>query len=142
MAQNQLNYDGVWRVPAEESIDLYPGLVVNDNRQSGSITFGPTRLPVWAVIGEYATNGWEGVAQGWPVEEYGWDNDKFQFFLYCLMELRGEFGRLLLVLADAERCENYSGGAFRKSWWETKKHRKRVREQLKRCLSILEGDYV
>lgn len=34
---------GVWREPAEESHDLYPGPCVHDNRVSGSITVGRSR---------------------------------------------------------------------------------------------------
>ena len=40
-----------WRNPAEESLGLYPGLVVDDGRQSGSITVGQSRLPLWSFIG-------------------------------------------------------------------------------------------
>lgn len=129
-------HEGIWRVPGEESDDLYPGLVVHDDRVTGSITVGPTRLPVWAFIWAATEHGWEQEAEGaYSVSEYGWDARKMGEFLYCLMEMRGEFGRLLLVLADAERCERNSTGD--RPWWRTKRHRKRVAEQLRRCLETL-----
>jgi len=55
-------------------------------------------------------------------------------FLYDLLEARGEFARLLLVIADAERRERVST-----PWWETKLHRKRIAAQLRRCLAIVES---
>ena len=129
--------DGVWRHPAEESINLYPGLVVSDNRVSGSITIGQSRLPLWAFVSWLPEGGWEPVVQAWDdIEtEYGWTAEKMGGFLNDLMELRGEFARLLLVLADAERLDT-----SHRHWWETKRHRKRVGDQLRRCLTALEGE--
>jgi hypothetical protein len=126
---------GPWRDPAEES-HLYPGLCLHDGRVSGSITVGCSRLPLWCFIGM----PWEDVVDGWDYIEgpgYEWTEDKHTAFLHDLMEQRGEFGRLLLVLADAERCERVRG-SWNKAWWETKKHRKRVREQLVRCIEALD----
>ena len=127
-----------WRYPDEESVDLYPGLVVCDGRVSGSITVGRSRLPLWAFIGSAISDGWDAVEAGYsPTEHYGFTEQDLAGFLYDLLEQRGEFGRLLLVLADAERCERTRGG-FGKAWWETKRHRKRVADQLRRCLAALE----
>jgi hypothetical protein len=96
---------GPWREPAEESVDLYPDLVVSDDRVSGSVTFGPSRLPIWAVIYTAIVQGWDDVEAGWDPSNYGWDAERLATFLYNLLEARGEFGRLLLVLADVERIE-------------------------------------
>lgn len=132
-------WQGPWRDPGEESVGLYPGLVVHDLRVTGSITIGRTRLPLWAIIGEYCSNGWDGVLNGWDYieTEYGFTNEDLARFLYCLLEQRGEFGRLLLLIADAERCEQFGA---RKAWWETKRHRKRISGQLRRCLAALEQE--
>lgn len=123
-----MKHDGPWRVPDEESTDLYPGLVVHDGRVTGSITFGPTRLPLWApqiafVDAEDYRASKEDVGAG-------------EHFLSDLLQLRGEFGRLLLVLADAERCERVTGSRY--CWWQTKRHRKRIAQQFKLCLQVLE----
>lgn len=128
-----------WRHPAEES-HLYPGLCLSDDRVTGSITVGCSRLPLWAFVSWLADDnlGWEEVVNSWDYieTEYGWTADKMGDFLHDLMEQRGEFGRLLLILADAERCERRS--PRREAWWDTKKHRKRVADQLRRCLAVLE----
>jgi hypothetical protein len=130
---------GPWREPDEDSIGLYPNLVVHDGRVSGSITIGRSRLPLWAIIGEYSLGGWDGVLAGWDYIEadYKFTNRDFAAFLYYLLEQRGEFGRLLLVLADAERCEHRRPGG--PAWWQTKRHRKRVADQMRRCLAVLEA---
>lgn len=129
---------GPWRVPDEESVDLYPGLTVHDGRVTGSITIGQSRLPMWAFVSYLPHGGWDDVVRGWPYieTEYRWTAEKQGEFLHDLLQVRGEFGRLLLVLADAERCEaarSMSGPA----WWNTRKHRTRVRRQLERCVEVL-----
>lgn len=118
-----------WREPDEESTDLFPGLVVHDGRVSGSITFGPTRMPLWASYVE-----WPEVEDGYNVTPE--QHKAAQSFARNLFELRGEFARLLLVMADAERCEGRRNNM--RYWWETKKHRKRVADQLRRCLAVVE----
>jgi hypothetical protein len=111
--------------------------VVHDGRVSGSITVGASRLPLWALASTAITHGWDEVESGWePTERYGYTADDLADFLTDLLEARGEFGRLLLVLADAERCERQRG-AWR-PWWGTKRHRRRVADQLRRCLASLE----
>lgn len=122
-----------WRTPDEESDDLYPGLVVHDGRQAGSITVGCSRLPLWAFIGVAVTQGWDEVEAGWsPTEHYGFTADDLANFLHNLLEQRGEIGRLLLVLANAERRERSV------PWWERKNLRQPVIDQLRRCLAALD----
>lgn len=127
-----------WRDPAEESDDLYPGLVVSDDRVTGSITAGRSRLPLWVVVPTAAIQGWSEVEKGWEPSVYGWTADKTGEFLGHLLEQRGEFGRLLLVLADVERREDEQGQDGL-PWWELDASRQRVVEQLRRCLAALEG---
>jgi hypothetical protein len=130
-----------WPEVDREDIDLYPGLVVNDARVSGSITTGESRLPLWCFAWTAVRDGWGAVEDGWEPSKYGWGSDEMGAFLSDLLEMRGEFARLLLVLADAERCERTRGGPFSGgSWWETKRHRKRIADQLRRCLDRLEDD--
>ena len=49
----------------------------------------------------------------------------------------GEFARLLLILADGERRD--TGRMFGPAWWEKKGQRKRVLDQLHRCIAALNG---
>ncbi len=129
-------YPGVWRKPAEETTDLYPGLCVHDGRVTGSITIGPTRLPLWAVLPTLIEEDWEAVRENWPaVDGYNWTAPDTAHFLNRLMQMRGEFGRLLLVLADVERSDEEEGIGQR--WWTRAATRQRVRDQLERCLQTL-----
>lgn len=141
---------GPWREPAEETTDAYPGLVVHDGRQVGAITVGASRLPL-------SCSAWH-LAEGWPEFSdefhdgsglvYGWDNKDIARFLSHLFEQRGEFGRLILTLADVERIEadrhdtHYAlhSGGFPPSWWDMPDLAARVADQLRRCLETLEGD--
>lgn len=100
---------GPWRDPDEESTGLYPGLVVHDGRVSGSITVGQSRLPLWAFVGLIPTHGWEEADFAYNLTECGYTAEAHGQFLRDLLEMRGEFARLLLVLADAERCEQKRG---------------------------------
>jgi len=125
-------YQAVWRVPAVQT-DGFPKLMVHDNYQTGSVNVRNTRLPLWAIITTVVCEGWDRVESGWsPEEHYGYTKTDLAHFLYCLLEQRGEFGRLLLVLANAEH-RNDSG------WWEEPKYRRMVIKQLQRCLDTLNG---
>lgn len=157
----------ILRRPYEESTDLYPGFVVDDGRVTGSITFGQSRLPVWAVLGDLICGG------GWPsvIHGYAWPDDAQDLhgvtdsdlceLLYNLLEARGEFGRLLLTIANAERLERDAqdeamaeqapgeavvrialsdeeeGVHLPAAWWEDPVLSAPVREQLQRCLDVL-----
>jgi hypothetical protein len=149
---------GPWREPAEETVGLYPELVVDDGRVTGSITFGRTRLPIWAPqwclddLEDYTTpddtrEAWQSAAES---------------FIRDLLEARGEFARLLLVLADAERREHDRTGAvldahtgpdgglvnvspwdpdavqLPPAWWDDPALYTPVADALRRCLTCLE----
>ena len=129
----------ILRKPAEESVDLYPGLCVCDDRVSGSITAGQTRLPLWAFVGTVVNEGWEHVVseeEGWPYmeEAYSWTQQKTSDFLYHLMQPRGEYGRLVLLLAEMNRVSEEND----ESWVLNADRRRQMREQLQRCLDALQ----
>lgn len=133
----------VWRTPAVETED-YPNLTVHDGRVSGSINVGHSRLPLWALIsmGSAVTQGWGEVEKCYPqvTADYGFSAADFSAFLYFLMEQRGEFGRLVCILADVERQE-YERGQKRgdgRAWWEHRASKKRVVDQLRVCLAALD----
>lgn len=139
-----MSYVDIHRRPGEESLDLYPGLVVSDgehSRVTGSITIGRTRLPLWAVIGEVIRQGWHAAEEDYypdePTPQYhDFNSEAAAQFFYNLLEHRGEFGRLVLLLADVERRDR---GGRHPCWYETKRQRKRLGDQLRRCLAILES---
>lgn len=156
-------WQGVWREPDVETED-YPNIVVCDGRVTGSITIGRSRLPLWAISATAIGGGWDEVELGWsPTEHYGFTEDHFSDFVYHLLEQRGEFGRLLCVLADVERQDDERQDGWLDSkddgsgiveipldkrnndmpppWWAHEPSRKRVIDQLRACLGALEeGD--
>lgn len=125
-----------WREPSEESVDIYPGLTVWDSRVSGSITAGRSRLPLWAFAYTVVVEGWDQAEHGWEPSQYGMTAEDFGNFLCYVLEQRGEFGRLICILADAERWERQK--LKRSAWWQNRKQRKRVADQLRRCLAAIE----
>lgn len=140
----------VWREPAEHDTDIYPGLSVWDDRVSGSITFNDSRLPLWAIIWSAINRGWGDVEKRWsPTEHYGYQAADLAEFLSDLLEARGEFGRLLCVVADVRRIERERGDEWYESshcrvcsdepgpWWGQGDLRQRVVDQLRRCLDVL-----
>ena len=134
--------NGPWRDPPEESDRLYSGLVVDEDRVTGSVTIGKSRLALWALIGETVREGYDAAQQEYP-GSWRWTTEDMVTFLYSLLELRGEFGRLLLVLANAERLEsNRNDRADEKLWWwwERPRDRRRVLKQLRRCVAVLEAE--
>jgi hypothetical protein len=138
--QNNKKQRTILRQPAEETVDLYPGLCVCDDRVSGSITVARSRLPLWAFISIVIEDGWEEAVSeenGWSYmeEDYKWTNRKMSDFLYYLSESRGEFARLLLLMAEVERVGRESN-ALR--WYEEEGLRRRMKEQLQRCLEALQ----
>lgn len=126
---NHENYRRIWRKPPEETVDIYSGLVVQDNRVSGSITVRRTRLPLWTLIGTAIREDWEAVQEGWNVADYDYSADELADFLYHLLESRGEFARLLLEIANAHKQNNF--------WWIDEEICENVRVQLRKCLDSL-----
>jgi hypothetical protein len=123
-------YQAIWREPAVQT-NGFPKLMVHDDVVTGSINVRDTRLPLWAIIDTAINEGWEQVERGWkPEEHYGFTKADLDHFLYCLLEQRGEFGRLLLRLAYVEHiCDT--------GWWTKSRHRNTVRKQLQGCLDAL-----
>lgn len=118
------------RRPGEESVGLYPGLVISDgvhSRQTGSITVGRSRLPLWSFLGSAVASGWQSAVDGYYTEEYEetFPCGQAVAFVSALVDLRGEFGRLLLLLADPR-------------WQTQKRRRKQLAAQMRRCLGKLE----
>lgn len=128
---------GVWREPGEESVDLYPGLVVCDDRVTGSITAGRSRLPLWAFTGCAVVHGWDETESSYSPSDYDMTAESLGTFLGDLLNQRGEFARLILVLADAERQDRESD-EFGPAWWETPDVARPIADQLRRCLATLE----
>lgn len=125
----------VWREPGEETED-YPGLVVQEQVVTGSIRPKRSYPALWAITGTLK-DGWEAVAANFDVGEL--TNDQFFDFIHHLLEARGEFARLICVLADVEREDSESHSLGGTAWWERPQPRERVAAQLRRCLECLEG---
>lgn len=125
------------RDPDEETED-FPKFVVHDGRMTGSITAGRTRLPLWCFISDVIDKGWAEVADDREITEI--TQEDFSRFLYHLLEHRGDFGRLLCILADVERQGSdirTKGDTF--SWWYHPDMKARVREALQRCIDSLDA---
>lgn len=125
------------RDPDEETSD-YPGLVVHDGRVTGSITTGESRLPLWCFVSQAVVYGWNVEVKGnYDPEQYGWTKEHMGSFLYHLLEQRGDFARLICVLADVERrAARYQDW---RPWTDVKTSRKRVVQALKACIEALES---
>lgn len=121
---------GPWREPATETED-YPGLIVAEDYSTGSITFGSSRIALWAPMLAWTDAAEYGVT--------GSQRDAASAFLSDLREMRGEFARLLLILADEERRERNSVRRTLCPWWTKKRSRKRVADQLRLCLAVVES---
>lgn len=136
-----MTWVGIWRHPAEESLNLYPGLVVHDGRCVGSITAGVSRLPLWALIPAIIYQGWNAACLDYAVSDYHEiSQTSMAEFLGSLLDQRGEFGRLLLILADVERRDrNRFDRGDDRAWHEIGRERGRVVRQLRRCLEALEA---
>jgi hypothetical protein len=127
-----IKYTGGWREPAAQT-NGFPKLMVHDDVVTGSINIRNTRLPLWSIVPHAILEGWDVVERGWePEKHYGYTKEDMAHFLYCLLEQRGEFGRLLLLLAKAEDSEKTFA-----VWWENAYYRQRVIDQLEACLAIL-----
>jgi hypothetical protein len=120
----------------------YQGFIVHDGRVAGSITVGPTRLPLWAPISTMIDAGFSIAAQSWPSLSEQSSPKAIGQFAQDLLWQRKEFGRLLCVLADVERQdrEARSGGGQRslQPWYAHAENVERVRASLQSCLQHLE----
>ena len=131
---SKTKYQGVWRTKGTQTKG-FPKLMVDDNVVTGSINVRGTRLPLWAIIHTVINEGWDVVEHNWsPEKHYGYSKQDLAHFLYCLLEQRGEFGRLLLLLANVENPERQGD----LGWWEVSSARHRVMKQLQNCLDALE----
>lgn len=128
------------RDPDEETED-YPNMIVCDDRVTGSITAGRSRLPLWCLIADVADKGWKATQEDRSITEI--TERQFVQFLYFLMESRGDFGRLLCVLADVERramrADERAKGGRTFNWWYHPKMKARVRAALQRCIDSLDA---
>jgi hypothetical protein len=135
---------GSWLRTAAEDTEGYPGFRVHDAMSGGSITFGRSRLAVWAVTADLVKYGWErGVAESYepPTGEA-----EFAELLHNVFQLRGEFGRLLLAMANAERRESRAWERWDrrrpipKAWWTQPDVYGPVVEQMRRCLALFDDE--
>lgn len=150
---------GPWQRPGYRGDDIYPPFACDDGMRAGGVNIGNTRQLVhdllWSVVG----GGWERA-----VSDYGEQcctADDYARFLHDLLDVRGEFGRLLLTFAAAEKAEadkdeaavskhfaevhpneevcDCETGVYR-SWWEDPELSEPVVAQLRRCLDVLTDD--
>jgi hypothetical protein len=147
--------DGPWREPGDETTD-YPKFWVHDGRVTGQITAGQSRLPISTLLGSALYEHWDMVEADYePGAHYSVELEDLALFLHNLLQMRGEFARLLCVLADVERDESDredevldpSGLTVTwppehpdyvempPSWWELPETRKRVADALRACLA-------
>lgn len=118
----------------------YPGLVVCDNRVSGSITAGASRLPLWGLTC-YLFESWKTGINAEVHTTHGWTEQAFKSFLHHILDHRGEFARLICTLADVERRDTArSEGRNAVAWWVHPRSKQRVLEALRRCVYVLEND--
>ena len=149
----------IFRDPAEATED-YPGLEVHDATVTGSIRCGG-RLPLWAFASTAIHHDWEMVEENYaPTEFYGFTADDLAGFVHDLLEARGEFARLVCVIADVEReateredCASEAhwreahtpddtvcdcGPERPGPWWWQDDLKARMAAQLRACLDVLE----
>jgi hypothetical protein len=120
----------------EPTDGLFPGLSVWDARMAGAITLKDSRLPVYVLASMVMKYGddWERVTDSYDVPEwYEWTD--VRLLVTMMLNLRGEWAKLVLIMADGERRRSHNG----LPWWRKKRDRARVRAQLLRCLAMLDG---
>lgn len=149
---------GPWQRPDYKGDDIYPGFGCWDKMRAGGVNIGGTRLLAHDILWSVITGGWDqAVSEFTPAV----GADHYRRFLHDLLGVRGEFGRLLLTLAAAEKAEqerhdavldDATGGRgglvnvtpgdpdavqLPPAWWETPDLRQLVIDQLRRCLDVL-----
>jgi hypothetical protein len=134
-------FQGPWRVdpPEPPGTEDYPGLVVCEGYRRGSIRTKDRGLELWCWIYELVTQAdWDGVNRDY---EPGISPDDFARFLVNLLNHRGEFGRLVCVLADVERWEVEGEDNDRfVPWWRDSDQRARLRAALLECVAALDEE--
>jgi hypothetical protein len=109
----------------------YPGLVVMDGRVSSSITLGQSRLPIWCIPHRGFNIEWH---TGSPTA-YGVSDDDLARFVFRLLEARGNWGRLLCIIADEERASEHVPFLYCVS----PRAKKRLRAALQACIEELDA---
>ena len=127
-----------------ETLDLYPDLVVSDERCGGAVTAGRSRLPLWSFIPEAVFAGWPEALADHPTAADYTTPEAMREFVFHLLQVRGDFARLLLALAAAERHDDQREPPteiiLEPQWWEaSEEHREQVADLLRRCLRVVEG---
>lgn len=112
----------------DKHLEHYPGLVVMDGRVTGSITLGHSRLPLWCLPAHFDI-GWH---TGDP-NSHGTTDSDLTDFAHNLFEMREDWARLVLILADEHRM------AMRGTGWfgDSQRAKKRLRAALQACLDDL-----
>lgn len=124
----------------DKATEDYPGFVVHDDRVTGSITLGPTRMPLWAPISTMIQAGYDAAVECWPSLPGEGSPEAIGSFVEDLFQQRKEFGRLLCVLADVERREREArlGDHSAQPWYALTENVERVRTILQSCLQHLD----
>ncbi len=110
----------------------YPGLVVMDGRVSGSITLGQSRLPIWCI----PNNGFDIEAHQGEPTAYGVTDQDLANFTYRLLDARGNWARLLCVIADEERASKHVPYLYAVSG----RAKRRLRAALQACIDDLDDE--
>lgn len=127
------------RDPSEETED-YPGLIVRDGRRTGSLTAGHSRMPMSTVCTAVMHGDFDQWANG-EDNIHGVTVEDAIGFVHDLLEHRGDFARLLAVLADVQRLEwdRQDEDMNLPSWWDHDESYRRVHDALVRCLDALDN---
>ncbi len=134
-------FQGPWRVDAPEppGTEDYPGLVVCEGHRRGSIRTKERGLELWCWAYDAIVNGFDSAEADYDT---GTTADEFARLVANLLNQRGEFGRLVCVLADVERWEvdmEEDHDQF-VAWWQDRGQRARVRAALLECVAALDEE--
>lgn len=150
---------GPWRRPGYSGDDIYPPFACDDGMRAGGVNIGSTRQLVHDLTGAILMGGWDEAVDSYG--EQACSSDDYGQFLHDLLDMRGEFGRLLLHLAaavrlarerddakiDAHWAEAHPNAAMcdcmavdHLAWHEDPDVYRPVVEQLRRCLAVLGHD--
>jgi hypothetical protein len=137
-------FQGPWRVdpPVSPGTEDYPGLVVGEGHRRGSIRTKDRGLELWCWAFDAIVNGFDGADRDYDT---GTTVEEFAGFVTHLLNQRGEFGRLVCVLADVERDDSErfadeGDDPDLRAWWEVPEQRARVRAALLECVAALDEE--